>query len=42
MGRLVAYNDQEGNNHEIIRSWQDFAREVMDLIWSGEYRKEGE
>lgn len=36
----ITYNDPDGNNHEIIRSWQDFAREVMDLIWSGEYREE--
>ena len=37
---IIAYNDPEGNKHEITRSWQDFAREVMDLIWSGEYREE--
>lgn len=36
----IAYNDPEGNRREIIRSWQDFAREIMDLIWSGEYREE--
>ena len=37
---IIAYNDPEGNKREIIRSWQDFARELMDLIWSGEYREE--
>lgn len=36
----ITYNDPEGVSHTIIRSWQDFAREVMDLIRSGEYSKE--
>lgn len=36
----ITYNDSEGNKHEITRSWQDFAREITDLIWSGEYREE--
>lgn len=36
----ITYNDLDGKKCEIIRSWQDFAREVMDLIWSGEYREE--
>ena len=36
----ITYNDPEGVSHTIIRSWQDFAREVMGLIRSGEYREE--
>ena len=35
----VEYVDSEGHDCKIIRSWQDFAREVMDLIWRGEYKE---
>lgn len=35
----VEYVDCEGHECKIIRSWQDFAREVMDLIWRGEYKE---
>lgn len=35
----VEYVDCEGHECKIIRSWKDFAREIMDLIWRGEYKE---
>ena len=35
----VEYVDREGHECKMIRSWQDFAREIMDLIWRGEYKE---
>lgn len=35
----IEYVDLEGHECKIIRSWQDFAREIMDMIWSGEYKE---
>ena len=33
------YYDAEGKYQERMYSWEDFAREIMDLIWSGEYER---
>ena len=37
----ISYNDSQGKKHERIYSWEDFARELVDMIWTGEYT-EGE
>ena len=34
------WRDDQNKEHESIYSWEDFAREVSDLIWSGEYLQE--
>lgn len=33
----VYYRDAEGQKRKRQYTWQDFARAVADLIWSGEY-----
>ena len=35
----VEYLDTKGERITKRYSWEDFAREVADLIWSGEYRR---
>ena len=36
----TSFWDAAGERKERIYSWRDFAREVADLIWSGEYMQE--
>ena len=36
-GVRIEYLDMRGKEKEIKRSWQDFAREIGQLIWGGEY-----
>ena len=33
----IYFYDAEGKRTERAYSWEDFAREIADLIWSGEY-----
>ena len=34
----IVYNDAANTRHEMIISWEDFARELADMIRSGEYK----
>lgn len=34
----IAYNDAGNERHEMIISWEDFARELADMIRSGKYK----
>jgi hypothetical protein len=34
----IEYNDAGGKKHERVYSWEDFARELADMIRSGEYK----
>ena len=34
------FYDSEGERQERIYSWEDFAREIADLIWSGQYEED--
>lgn len=34
----IVYNDAGNTRHEMIISWEDFARELADMIRSGEYK----
>ncbi len=34
----ISYNDSQGQRHERIYSWEDFARELADMIRAGEYK----
>lgn len=34
------FYDPEGERQERIYSWEDFAREIADLIWSGQYEED--
>ena len=34
------FYDPDGKRQERKYSWEDFAREIADLIWSGEYKEE--
>lgn len=33
----IEYTDERGEWHKNAYSWEDFAREIADMIWSGEY-----
>lgn len=35
----ISYNDSQGQKHERIYSWEDFARELADMIRTGEYKE---
>lgn len=34
----ISYNDSQGQKHERVYSWEDFARELADMIRNGEYK----
>lgn len=36
----VCYTDEQGNYQKRSYSWEDFAREIADLIWSGQYEED--
>lgn len=38
----TVYYDSEGKEQERIYSWEDFAREIWDLIMSGKYERRTE
>lgn len=37
----IEYNDAGSNKHKRVYSWEDFARELADMIRSGEYKDDG-
>lgn len=36
----VRWKDESGKGQMQMFKWEDFAREIADLIWSGEYKAE--
>lgn len=34
----IEYNDAGSNRHKSVYSWEDFARELADMIRNGEYK----
>ena len=37
---VTEYYDEEGKRQERAYSWADFAREIADMIWCNEYKRE--
>lgn len=36
----IKYIDKYGTVQNMVATWKDFAREIADLIWSGEFQEE--
>lgn len=36
---MIKYFDKYGTTQTMVATWQDFAREIADLIWSGEFQE---
>lgn len=36
---MIKYFDKYGTAQTMVATWQDFAREIADLIWSGEFQE---
>ena len=37
---MITFLDKYGTTQTMTATWQDFAREIADLIWSGEFKEE--
>lgn len=36
----IRYLDKYGTTQIMVATWQDFAREIADLIWSGDFQED--